>query len=79
MAEFDLEPDDIAKLNMQFGEGLLKSPRLRLSKDYSNNLNFKFGSNKSVVVRHTISRMDLGYEASNALEAVADREFHVGV
>ena len=42
--EFDLEPDDIAKLNTQFGEGVLKSPRLRLSKDYSNNLNFKFRS-----------------------------------
>ena len=41
VAEFELEPDDIAKLNTQFGEGVLKSPRLTLSKDYSNNLQYK--------------------------------------
>jgi len=72
VAEFDLELDDIAKLNTQFGEGVLKSPRLTLSKDYSNNLQYKFESNESVAVRNIITRMDLGYEASNALEGVTD-------
>ena len=74
VAEFELEPDDIAKLNTQFGEGALKSPRLTLSKDYSNNLQYKFESDESVVVRNIITRMDLGYEASNALEGVTDFE-----
>jgi hypothetical protein len=74
VAEFELEPDDIAKLNTQFGEGVLKSPRLTLSKDYNNNLQYKFESDESAVVRNIIARMDLGYEASNALEGVTDFE-----
>jgi ABC-type cobalamin/Fe3+-siderophores transport system ATPase subunit len=70
VAEFILEPDDITKLDAQFGTGVLKSSRLRVSRNYDNKLNIDFESDEAAAVKNVISKVDLGHEATQDLVSV---------
>jgi hypothetical protein len=72
LAEFILEANDIAKLNDQFGMAVLKSSRIRVSRNYDNKLNIVFTSDEVAGVKNVIGKVDLGHEAAQDLDPVTN-------
>jgi hypothetical protein len=72
VAEFILEANDIAKLNDQFGMAVLKSSRIRVSRNYDNKLNIVFTSDEVAGVKNVIGKVDLGHEAAQDLDPVTN-------
>jgi hypothetical protein len=70
VAEFVLDAEDITKLDSQFGTGVLKSPQLRVSRNYDNKLDIVFTSDEAAVVRNVIGKAELGHEAAQELASV---------
>jgi AAA ATPase domain len=72
VAEFILEANDIARLNDQFGMAVLKSSRIRVSRNYDNKLNIVFTSDEVAGVKNVIGKVDLGHEAAQDLDPVTN-------
>ena len=47
-----LDAEDITKLDAQFGTGVLKSPQLRVSRNYGNKLDIAFDSDEATAVKN---------------------------
>jgi energy-coupling factor transporter ATP-binding protein EcfA2 len=70
VAEFVLDAEAITKLDAQFGTGVLKSPQLRVSRNYGNKLDIAFDSDEATAVKNVIGKADLGHEAAQNLASV---------
>jgi ATPase subunit of ABC transporter with duplicated ATPase domains len=70
VAEFVLDAEDITKLDAQFGAGVLKSPQLRVSRNYGNKLDMVFDSDEAAAVKNVIGKANLGDEAALNLTSV---------
>lgn len=68
-AEFEIEPKEIAKLEEEFGEGILLSNSLILSKYYGNKKTFfKLAIEESAFIKHFLSKIEIDPETLDILK-----------
>jgi predicted ATPase len=70
VVEFVLDAEDIAKLDAEFGSGVLKSARLRVSRNYDNILDIVVDSDEAAAVKNVIGKANLGDEAAQNLTSI---------
>jgi hypothetical protein len=71
-AEFELEPDDLADIEADYGAGVV-TPKLVLSKGYGNVLEYELETDETVAVNHLIAQAQLEGEATlKGVETLGD-------
>lgn len=58
-AKFELSAEEIARIEGEFGEGVLESPTMEAHKDYSNTQYWSVAINERAVVRHLLDKAAL--------------------
>ena len=64
-AEFELSATELEKIEKIFGEGVLESSSMTVSKGYDNQLHWEFEANEKAMVAHIIAGADLPIEVQN--------------
>ena len=58
-AEFELSPQEMEKIEAAFGEGVLKTPRVIVCKDYANGQSWEVEIDERAVIRRIVAEADL--------------------
>ena len=67
-AEFELSQQEVQEIEAAFGDGVLKSPRVVASKDYSNQRTWQVEVDEQAVVRHLVANAALPVEVQQDVE-----------
>src|SRR5262249_22762165 len=73
-AWFEIEKSDKGVIEAKLGRGILKSPIVKLSRNYKGELLIDFEADEAAFVRHIIGLADLGAEASQEVTSAASLE-----
>jgi hypothetical protein len=68
-AEMELTPKELGEIEAAFGKGVMKSPRVTVTKDYANRVRFDFEYDEQAVVKHFLADAKLPPEIQQHAEA----------